>query len=174
MDPAFSIQNVGLFWCQKKTKAAKAPLMASAICWKRARRSSLESGQVSSGPQAEPWKKPNWQMPWGPQGPHLQLGWKSCGLFQSHGHIQQKLRGRPGTEGLYTFGVNLRGGKKHHEEWGDHQWMGKLGFRQKKYNKYNQVKRWSTKKYSLDQRQIGILWPTENVDFIIEINKKGI
>jgi hypothetical protein len=24
------------------------------------------------------------------------------------------------------------------------------------------------------QRQIGILWPTENVDFIIEINKKGI
>mmetsp|Transcript_33169 Transcript_33169/g.67878 ORF Transcript_33169/g.67878 Transcript_33169/m.67878 type:complete len:224 (-) Transcript_33169:1551-2222(-) len=25
----------------------------------------------------------------------LQLGWKSCGLFQSHGHIQQKLRGRP-------------------------------------------------------------------------------
>ena len=52
--------------------------------------------------------------------------------------------------------------------------MGKPGFRQKKYNKYNQVKRWSTKKYSLDQRQIGILWPTENVDFIIEINKKGI
>ena len=39
-----------------------------------------------------------------PRVPHLQLGWKSCGLFQSHGHIQQKLRGRPGTEGLYTFG----------------------------------------------------------------------
>jgi len=46
----------------------------------------------------------------GSSGPHLQLGWKSCGLFQSHGHIQQKLRGRPGTEGLYTFG-HLRGEK---------------------------------------------------------------
>ena len=62
----------------------------------------------------------------GRSAPHLQLGWESRGLFQSHGHIQQKLGRRPGTQmGPPSFS-HLE--KTTSRMGGDHRWRMGISF----------------------------------------------